>query len=405
MPNKTLKLWEVCSLGVFRKLLNESILRFEAANPSVHIESANSLCDLYNTQLTSATASGDLPDIFHTWGSKMLKSLIEKGEVYDLTSALSEDGWRETFIPSLLDCYRFDGRSFAVPVAFGWIFFYYNKEIFVKHNISPPQDFDELIDICKKLRRGGVIPISLGNKEGWQGDFFFTYLASRIGGANVDKIIERAPGFHFTDPSFVEAGRRVQEMVDAEAFPEGFNDLSYYHQRTLFWDGKAAMQLNGNRLLSKYLDVEAPELIDRLDFFHFPLVPGGEGHLTTVQGASQLSFAVSNNSNNKEEAVSFLREVTGQRTAEDIAIKAGDIPARRGVLTPRISHPLFARVADELNRVREIQVHFFRSLPPTLSRVYVKAIRSIFAKTLTPEEGGRVVEEAAEDLDRRKKWL
>ncbi len=404
MSDKTLKLWEVCSLGIFKKMLSESISRFEAANPGVHIERANSMCDLYNSQLTRATASGDLPDIFHTWGGKMFKNMIERGEVYDITSDISEDGWEETFIPSLLDCYKFDGKRFAVPVAFGWIFFYYNTEIFAKYNISPPQDFDELIDICKTLRSKGVIPISLGNKEGWEGDFFFTYLASRIGGDDVvDNIVERAPGFRFTDSSFVETGRRVQELVDAGAFPEDFNDLTYYHQRTLFWEGKAAMQLNGNRLLSKYLDVEAPDSIDKLDFFHFPLVPGGAGRLTTAQGGSQLSLAVPSSCPNKEEAVGFLREVTGRQMAEDIAIRAGDIPARRGVVTPDMTHPLFARVADELNRVNRIQVHFFRSLPPALSRVYVKATRSIFAKTITPEEGARVVEEAAKDLDNANK--
>jgi len=32
MP-KALKLWAVCSLGIFRKLLKEAIFRFEAVNP------------------------------------------------------------------------------------------------------------------------------------------------------------------------------------------------------------------------------------------------------------------------------------------------------------------------------------------------------------------------------------
>ncbi len=400
---KTLRLWEVCSLGVFRNLLRDAASRFEDEHQDFRIESANTLCDMYNIRLVAATNSRKLPDIFHTWGGRILRRLIDNNEVYDLTPDLQEDGWRGTFVPSLLNCFKFDGKFFAVPVAFGWVFFYYNKTIFEKHSISIPQYFDELIDVCKKLRRAGVIPIALGNKEGWQGDFFFTYLASRIGGDNtVDKIIEREPQYHFTDPSFIETGSKLQDLVDAAAFPDGFNDLEYYHQRKLFWEGKAAMQLNGNRLISKYIDIEAPEVKDTIGFFHFPLVKGGKGPITTVQGGSQLSLAVSSRSKNVKEAVDFLREVTGQRTAEDIAVKAGDIPARRGVLNQQKSYPLFAEVAEELNKVDKIQVHFFRSLPPTLSKLYIMVMKSILDKKITPEEGANMIEDSAEDLDKSR---
>jgi raffinose/stachyose/melibiose transport system substrate-binding protein len=356
--------------------------------------------------LTNATASGKLPDIFHTWGGKMLKSLIEKGEVYDLTQDLSSDRWREAFIPASLDCYNFDGGSYAVPVTFGAVSFYYNKEIFINHNLSVPQDFDDLIDLCRKLRRKGTIPISLGNKEGWEGDFFFTYLASRIGGDNlVNSILERAPGFHFTDSCLVETGEKIQQLVDTRAFPENFNELNYYQQRRLFWEQKAAMQLNGNRLISKFLDIEAPELMDKLDFFNFPLVSKGKGHLTTIQGGSQLSFAISSNCRNKKKAIGFLHEVTGPRTAEDIITKAQDIPARKGIITSKVFNPLLIKVIEELDKAKKVQIHFFRSLPPTLSRIYLKTLRSIFAKTITPEEGVNAVEEAAQDLDKRNNWL
>lgn len=407
MPvSRTLKLWEACSLGVFRKILNEAINRFESANSDVHIEPSSNLCDLYNLQLTNATASGKLPDIFHTWGGKMLKSLIEKGEVYDLTQDLSSDRWRETFIPASLDCYKFNGGSYAVPVTFGAVSFYYNKEIFTNHNLSIPQDFDELIDLCRKLRRKGIIPISLGNKEGWEGDFFFTYLASRIGGDNlVNNILERAPGFYFTDSCLVKTGEKIQQLVDTKAFPENFNDLNYYQQRSLFWERKAAMQLNGNRLISKFLEVESPELIDKLDFFNFPLVSGGKGYLTSIQGGSQLSFAISSNCRNKKKAIEFLHEVTSPRTAEDIITKAQDIPARRGILTSKVFNPLLVKVVKELDKAKKVQIHFFRSLPPTLSRIYLKVLRSIFEKTITPEEGVNTVEEAAQDLDNKNNWL
>ena len=49
----------------------------------------------------------------------------------------------------------------------------------------------------------------------------------------------------FTDPGVVEAGRRMQELAKAEAFPEGFNGLDYDTggSRQLMYAGKVALEL------------------------------------------------------------------------------------------------------------------------------------------------------------------
>ena len=49
----------------------------------------------------------------------------------------------------------------------------------------------------------------------------------------------------FDDPGVVEAGRRMQELAKAGAFPEGFNGLDYDTggSRQLMYAGQTALEL------------------------------------------------------------------------------------------------------------------------------------------------------------------
>ena len=78
---------------------------------------------------------------------------------------------------------------------------------------------------------------------------YYMYLVDRIGGSDVvRRAVMRAPGGSFADPAFVEAGTRVQELVKAGAFAQGFNGLDYDigASRRLLYSGRAAMELIGS---------------------------------------------------------------------------------------------------------------------------------------------------------------
>jgi raffinose/stachyose/melibiose transport system substrate-binding protein len=370
------------------------IKRFEESHPDIKIKSTimRNWYQLMYT-LNKKLPTDDAPDIFHTCGGGVLEELSDAGLVHDLTYDMN-NGWREDFVSAALHPLRFHEKDFAVPLEQGCIFVWYNKRVFEEFGFSIPRTFDELLDICKELRKRGVVPFTVGNGERWPGEFFFSHLFHRIGGeeAFVSDFTE-APNYIKIRESFIEAARKLLALVDAEAFTEGCNNMDYHQQRLMFVQGKAAMQLNGNRLLN-YLKVEGPEIIDNLDIFTFPLVRDGRGRTSTIFGGSLATYAISTRSQNKEAATAFLKSLTDKLAARDIIYSMGDIPALKHIPYKDYPSPIHARMAEELSKAEKVQVHYFKYLPPHPAGVYLNVVSKLFEKDISPEEAFKTVEAA-----------
>jgi len=378
----------------YHQLIDGIIKRFEESHPDIRIESTimRNWYQLMYT-LNKNLPADDTPDIFHTCGGGILEELSDAGLVHDLTYDMN-NGWREDFVPASLHPLRFHGRDFAVPLEQGCIFVWYNRKVFKEFGFSIPQTFDELLNICRELRKKGIVPFTVGNGEKWPGAFFFSHLFHRIGGEEVFVCdFTEAPNYIEIRKSFIEAARKLLALVDAGAFPEDCNNMNYQQQRLMFVQGRAAMQLNGNRLLN-YLQAEDPEIIEHLSIFPFPLVKDGKGKTSTIFGGSLATYAVSARSRHKEAAIIFLKSLTDRLAARDIIYDMGDIPALKHVPYKDYPSPLHARMAEELNSAEKVQVHYFKYLSPHPAGVYLNTVAKLFGKEITPEEAFKTVEEA-----------
>ena len=45
--------------------------------------------------------------------------------------------------------------------------FWYNKQMFNDAGVTPPETFDEFLDVCKKLKEVGHTPIAVCGVDGW----------------------------------------------------------------------------------------------------------------------------------------------------------------------------------------------------------------------------------------------
>ena len=352
-----------CAVG-YHQLIDGIINRFEKAHPHIEIESVimRNWYQLMYT-LNKKLPTDDGPDVFHTCGGGELEGLVEKDLVHDLSTWLDKD-WRESFVAATFEPLKFDGKEYALPLEQGYIFVWYNKNIFERYGFTIPTTFDELLVLCRELRRHGIIPFTVGNRERWPGAFFFSHLFHRIGGEEVF-----VSGFHtsiklhgYSRKFHRRQAERLLELVAAGAFHEDCEYTNYQQQRDLFVREEAAMQLNGNRLLS-YLMVEGPGILDHIGVFPFPLVKDGKGKTSTVFGGSLATYGISARSPNKEAALALLRYLTDEHAARDVIFDMGDIPALRNMSQAReYPSPLHGRLAENLGKAKKIQVHFFKYL-------------------------------------------
>lgn len=382
-----------CSVQ-YKQMVDGMIRRFEEANPHVRIESTV-LRNWYQLMyaLHKQLPDPEGPDVFHTCGGGELEDLVAKGLVRDLSPDL--DGpWRGSFVPASLHPLRVNGREYAAPVEQGCIFVWYNRRIFDRLGLSVPRSFEELVAACREIRRAGLVPFAVGNKERWPGAFFFSHLFHRIGGEEVFvSDFTRAPRYADIRESFIGAAQKVLELAGAGAFDEACDTTNYPGMREIFSSEKAAMQLNGNRLLT-YLMIESPGVLDDLATFPFPPVKNGNGRLSTIFGGSLATYAVSARSRHAEESVAFLRSLTDAAAARDVIRDMGDIPAMTHV--PYESYPsaLHGDMARALGKADKVQVHYFKSLPPHAAGSYLNVVAKLVTRSMSPEEAFLEVEKA-----------
>ncbi len=187
--------WHISTAADQRNTWADLANKFVQANPDVSIEITVLENEAFKAKLATAMQSGSPPDIFQSWGGGVLKQYADAGLVQDLTPALQQNGWGDSFQPAPLSLYSFDGKSYGVPWNAGMIGFWYNKELFQKAGIAaPPATWTELLDAVKKLKAANITPIALGEKDKWPGHFYWVYLATRIGGQDAFQKAVHSPG-------------------------------------------------------------------------------------------------------------------------------------------------------------------------------------------------------------------
>ncbi len=399
---KQISFWHIQTTAVTRAVTADAVGRFESEHADVAVRVSPFKNDPFKQKLSQAMASGRTPDIFHTWGGGRLETFVKEGQVVDLTAAVERDNLTQRILPAALEFGTFNEKIYAVPMDVAVVVMWYNREIFNKRGLAIPKTFDQLKQACVKLRRAGVTPIALGNKDKWPGAFYFIYLSTRIGGTKpfLDAA-SRVPGGTFEHPAFIEAGRRLQELDNLRAFNQGANVLAYDDARDLFINEKAAMMLMGTWMLAD-IRSDAPELLAKLDCFAFPTVAGGRGKPGAIVGGINAAYAISSRSAYPEEAFELLKELVSDATAMKWA-KTGRIPALKKEAVAGMLEEHTLKAARLLFDAPEIQLYYDQFLEPRLSEMHKSTTQSLIAGTVRPEEAARRMETLAREIAAKSK--
>lgn len=166
-------------------------------------------------------ATNEAPDLFNTWAAGFLKPFVNSGKVYSISEDLDKDpNWKNSYINGILTPFTMDGKVYAAPTTQTVVCLFYNKEIFDKYNLKAPETYSELKDVINTLNENGITPFALGNKAPWVGAMYSELVANRIGGSEPFNKVYEGTGT-WLDPSFIEAGRIMYELVQMNAFPKG----------------------------------------------------------------------------------------------------------------------------------------------------------------------------------------
>ncbi|WP_327408197.1 ABC transporter substrate-binding protein [Streptomyces sp. NBC_01281] len=206
-----------------------------------------------------------------------------------------------------------DGKYYFVPLyTYPWAIFY-RKSVFQKHGYDVPTTWDQLVALCKKMKKDGLVPIAFADKDAWPAMGTFDQINFRLNG--YDFHVELMGGkASWTDP-------KVKAVFDhwAELLPyhqDGFMGRTWQDAAQTMVAKKAGMYLLGSFVAQQFTNKAD---LDDLDFFAFPEMNPAYGQ-DTVEAPTD-GFMVSKAPKNHSGVVKLL-EYLGTPAAEQIYLKA-----------------------------------------------------------------------------------
>ena len=385
---KFMHLWPEGSSNAQFSIVKNIISDYEKQHKDVKIETEILNPDQYRDKLKVLASSNELPDIGMTWSDGFIKPYVEGGMLEPLDDVVKNDSeLKDAFIPGVKESYAVDGKTYGLPLELNISYVFYNKEIFKKYNLEVPKTFEEYKNVVKTLAENGVIPATVGAKDGWPASFWFMYLADRIGGPTIltDVIHGKAK---MTDPAVVKAAQEVQNLVDMGGFEKGASALSNDDAKGYFMNEKAAMFLTATWELPNYTtspDVKQ-DFKDKIGYFKFPTYEGGKGtDINSYVGGPGVGLFVAKDSKVKKEAkdfVGYLVKEWGKKSVTD----AGVIPATKVDTSNLKLSPMYIDILKDLSEASNVTTYFDTQASPAVSELHHDLVTALFGKQITPKD-------------------
>lgn len=383
---KFMHLWPEGSSNAQFSIVKNIISDYEKENEGIKIETEILSPDQYREKLKILASSNELPDIGMTWSDGFIKPYVE-GDMLAPLDDVVEGNLKDAFIPGVKESYAVDGKTYGLPLELNISYVFYNKEIFEKYNLEVPKTFSEYKNVVKTLADNGVVPATVGAKDGWPASFWFMYMADRIGGSTIltDVIQGKAK---MDDPSIVKAAEEIQNLVDMGGFVKGASALSNEDAKGYFMNEQAAMFLTATWELPNY--TTSPDVTqdfkDKIGYFKFPTYEGGKGtEINSYVGGPGVGLFVAKDSKVQDEAkdfVGYLVEKWGEKSVTD----AGVIPATKVDTSSLDLAPMYIDILKDLSEASNVTTYFDTQSSPAVSELHHNLVTALFGKQVTPEE-------------------
>ena len=291
--------------------------------PDIIIEHDGTENEAYKTKIKTAMAADEVPDVFFAWGAGFVKPFVEADKVLALDDYIAKDGVLDKMEGGANGFFTFNGKIYGLT-GYGWVAsLYCNKELFDKAGAKIPDTYDEFKDAIVKLKKAGIVPISVGEKDRWPGMFWQNAFAIRTAGAaECNKAL--AGEASFDTPDFVKSAALLKELVDMGAFADGVLGLSYDEANAFFLQGKAAMSYMGNWFAGDIMGTNST-VSDKIIAKKFPVLSDGKGGATEFLGGAIDGLCVSKSAKNKEASVKVAAYLM-QHIAMNLQKKGEGIP-------------------------------------------------------------------------------
>lgn len=302
---------------------------FESENPDIKINVTAISNNPFKEKIKIILGTDNAPDVFFSWPGEFTNRFIREDRIMDLSQYMST-GWQDSFVPSILEPFKYQTKIYGAPYRMDAKVFVYNKEIFNQLVLEKPTTFADLLTVSKKIKAAGITPIAFGNQDPWAVSHYIGQLnAYNVPYDVYQKDLDPAHGV-FTNPGYLKALQQYQSLTPY--FNSNPNAITHNQARANFLNDEAAMM---------YIEiVEIPEIMrerenlsfqDKFDIFKMPFPTGAAGNPDYLVGYPE-GFVISAATKHPAESVRFLKYLTSRKVGKMEAKKTGFINGSRDVL-------------------------------------------------------------------------
>ncbi|WP_327657349.1 extracellular solute-binding protein [Streptomyces sp. NBC_00483] len=374
----------------------DAVKAFNKAHPKSQIAGTSFQNDAFKTKIKTAIGAGKAPTIIKSWGGGTLRSYVEAGQVEDLTPWLDKHPEvKEKIFPTAFPAATVKGKIYAMPVErVQPIFLYYNKKVFDKVGVKPPQSWDDIMALVPKFNAEGIAPFSLGGQSRWTNMMWLEFLFDRIGGPEVFQAIFDGEKNAWSDPAAIKALGMVQDLVKAKGFIKGFSSITADSNadQALLYTGKAAMMLHGSWSYGIQKN-DGGDFVSSggLGYMNFPPVKGGKGDPSNTVGNPGEYLSISSKAGAKEKKIA--EEFFAKGMLQDAEVKAwidgGGVPVKLGtekLLAASKDSDFLQFTYDIATKAKSFSQSWDQALSPTAAETLLDNIVKLFQLSISPRQ-------------------
>ncbi len=393
----TIKILHLQKLPKVLAIWQEAAQAYEKAHPGVKVEFDYLENEAFKAKLPTLLQSKDRPSLFHSWGGGVMYEQIDSGVCQDITAAISEGGFKDTFYPAGIQNFTYKDKTYGLPNDVGPVVFWYNKELVEKAGVDPTKIkyWDDFIDAVKKCQAAGITPLAAGGKDKWPLHFYPAILMMRILGKEGMQAAYEGKNGGFASPEVIKAFQLYRDLGALKPFQKGYLANTYGESAGTFHDGKTAFHLMGTWDITEGRADSADQKglpDEKLGWFFFPEVKDGKGHANDIF-ASVDGWLVAKDA--PKETVDFMKVWLGKDFQNKLAEEGLFIPMVKGT-AEAIKEQFFKQIAQETEKSQWIQIAMDQLLGPDTGRVFNDASADVAEGRITAEQAAKTIQKSWE---------
>jgi raffinose/stachyose/melibiose transport system substrate-binding protein len=370
--------------------------QYEKLHPGVKVELIQESDDSVKGKTKTLVASNSLPDVYFTWTGSWGGNFVRGKRAVDLGPVIGPDTeWGKALVPAAVEAFQYNGKYYGIPLYLDVKFMGYNKAIFAKAGVAAPKTFEALLAGCDTLRKAGVTPISLGNKEAWPAVHYAgQLLAYNVPRATLEADFEPKTA-KFDDPGYIASLQQLKALIDRCTDGGSVNGTSYSSAFQQFSNAQSAMYYQEIIEFDQAATADSALKREDFGFFVLPVPEGAKGDPKAIEGAPE-GYMISSASKNIPLAIDFMKFVTAKENGQVLSSPPYGQPSAtiggssKDKMSPQVVEGLAA-----LEQASYLMPWLDTANAARTAAAWLSSLQALVGGTMTPEQVMAAVKEAS----------